>query len=573
MAENLPISTSPEKEKDEIRADLHIEELNLFQEEVPKIDTRKHLLQSIGDLEVARKSSVMFFENKLDLKADLHTKKVNENMFEVTGTEANNDIVNSLQTVTRMEKLSENVSPEKEGMDNIAQCNNDGIREPPQNVSEKRIKRNILKPGEIFQIAEESLPAAIPEIKSDEFPADINAEGPMGLPQKVSERDMEKHTWSPENLDISQKLETIMLADIPADVNLEGLKQIPTDTAKGDAKIGMLQLVQNFKMTERIPKHILSDIKYEHFTVKLNDKRLREMPQIVFKIHTLKYLHLNNNELKTLPENLGSLRNLEILSIEGNGLMSLPSEISLLYKLRVLNISHNQLSHLPKELSKLLTKLPEELSKLICLQEFDISHNALKEIPEGIGELKYLVSLTANNNCINQLPKSIISLSSLQHLNLSGNELVSLPDGLHHLHLLTDINFDGNSLIRPPQEVCKGKQLHTIVRYLESADERDDKILHKVLKIIAGNVPLEHFEFFCQKLQLTNAEIKDLENNRALELEGKISCALGIWKSENQILTPAEMTDQLIRILTMTGLHYLTNKVKALKLYTQAVKF
>lgn len=75
------------------------------------------------------------------------------------------------------------------------------------------------------------------------------------------------------------------------------------------------------------------------------------------------------------------------------------------------------------------------------------------------------------------IPKMFLKLTKCKYqlfsCILSGNELVSLPDGLHHLHLLTDINFDGNSLIRPPQEVCKGKQLHTIVRYLESADERD----------------------------------------------------------------------------------------------------
>lgn len=52
----------------------------------------------------------------------------------------------------------------------------------------------------------------------------------------------------------------------------------------------------------------------------------------------------------------------------------------------------------------------------------------------------------------------------------------SLPSDLHLLLQLKDINFDGNALVRPPVEVCKGKQLLTITRYLESADERDGKI-------------------------------------------------------------------------------------------------
>lgn len=48
-----------------------------------------------------------------------------------------------------------------------------------------------------------------------------------------------------------------------------------------------------------------------------------------------------------------------------------------------------------------------------------------------------------------------------------------MPAGLRHLYLLKDINFDGNSLFEPLQDVCKGKQLHPILCYLESADERD----------------------------------------------------------------------------------------------------
>lgn len=41
-----------------------------------------------------------------------------------------------------------------------------------------------------------------------------------------------------------------------------------------------------------------------------------------------------------------------------------------------------------------------------------------------------------------------------------------------------------------------------------------EKILGKVMQTITNNIPFEHFEFFCQKLQLKNAMIKTIESDR-----------------------------------------------------------
>lgn len=209
----------------------------------------------------------------------------------------------------------------------------------------------------------------------------------------------------------------------------------------------------------------------------------------------------------------------------------------------------------------------------MVLKELDVSYNELEEMPEGIGEMKSLVTLIANNNCLTKLPLSFSSLHNLQQLNLKENKILCLPSDMHLLLGLRDINFDGNALIRPPVEVCKGKQLVPITHYLESADKADEKILEKVLKIIATGIPFEHFEFFCEKLKLNSAIIKSIENNRTLLLEEKVYQALNNWKTANQGLTASAMTDQLIRILTMAGLYYLTNKVKAVKLCSRVVKF
>ncbi|XP_047933475.2 lanosterol 14-alpha demethylase isoform X4 [Anser cygnoides] len=406
-----------------------------------------------------------------------------------------------------------------------------------------------------------------------------------------------------------------------SDTNDTGeLNQELSEAVNADARPDTLSSAENPESAEKGSTFLMPEEKDENFTLRLNDKGLQDTPLLTFESQNLKRLFLHNNELKTLHLNVGNLTNLEILLLERNRLTCLPPEISFLHKLTVLNVSHNQLLYLPKEFSKLvnlkelflnhnnmdefpfalrsletlelagnklktlpdamadmeklkLTQIPEELSKLVCLRELDISHNALKEMPDSIGELEYLVHLIANNNDISQLPKSITSLRNLQHLDLSENRLKSLPAGLHHLHLLKDINFDGNFLFEPLKDLCRGKQLHPILCYLESANERDEKILRKMIEVIADNVASEDFEFFCQKLQLRQADIKSLENTRTLNLKEKIIKALDIWISENQDLTYAEMVDKLIRILVMTGMCDLTNKVKALKLYSQMVKF
>ena len=58
---------------------------------------------------------------------------------------------------------------------------------------------------------------------------------------------------------------------------------------------------------------------------------------------------------------------------------------------------------------------------------------------------------------------------------LLGNNLTALPSGIDNLISLKNINFDDNPLLRPPMEICKGKHLYTIARYLQRADERDGR--------------------------------------------------------------------------------------------------
>ena len=59
------------------------------------------------------------------------------------------------------------------------------------------------------------------------------------------------------------------------------------------------------------------------------------------------------------------------------------------------------------------------------------------------------------------------------YFSLLGNNLTRLSSAIYNISSLEEINFDDNPLMRPPMEICKGKQMHTITCYLQRADERD----------------------------------------------------------------------------------------------------
>ncbi|XP_054420166.1 leucine-rich repeat and death domain-containing protein 1 [Pteronotus mesoamericanus] len=319
----------------------------------------------------------------------------------------------------------------------------------------------------------------------------------------------------------------------------------------------------------------------------LGRNQIREIPPSISNMASLHILILCCNKFKTFPIEVCTLANLQVLDISENEIQKIPLEICNLRGIQKLNISSNQFINFPIELCQLqsleelnisqingrkLTRLPQALSNMTLLKGLDISNNAIREIPRNIGELRSLVSLNANNNQISYLPPSFLSLSKLQQLHLSGNNLTALPSGIHNLLSLKNINFDDNPLLRPPMEICKGKQLYTIARYLQRADERDEKILEKIFKTVANNITKTNFKFLCQKLNLAFSET-DMSTKSTVSSSERVHQALTRWKMESNNLSTAALRDQLIRALTMIGAYEIMDKITALKLSTCTIKF
>ena len=70
-----------------------------------------------------------------------------------------------------------------------------------------------------------------------------------------------------------------------------------------------------------------------------------------------------------------------------------------------------------------LKYFPEPIGKLKSLQVFHANRNKLKELPDSIGDLKSLKEFWIYENSLTSLPESIGELESLEELYLSDNKI------------------------------------------------------------------------------------------------------------------------------------------------------
>jgi Leucine-rich repeat (LRR) protein len=88
----------------------------------------------------------------------------------------------------------------------------------------------------------------------------------------------------------------------------------------------------------------------EIIKLKINNADLKEIPEIIFQIESLKELSLEENSLSRLQESVTDLKNLRYLNLAYNDFEKFPIEISAIKKLETLNISNNKIKELPCEI-------------------------------------------------------------------------------------------------------------------------------------------------------------------------------------------------------------------------------
>ncbi len=78
-----------------------------------------------------------------------------------------------------------------------------------------------------------------------------------------------------------------------------------------------------------------------------------DFPIEIYKLSSLKELHLGGNKLLEISPEIGNLKNLTYLNLNDNELSTLPTEIGNLHNLTSLDLSNNKLTTFPRELYNL----------------------------------------------------------------------------------------------------------------------------------------------------------------------------------------------------------------------------
>ena len=93
-------------------------------------------------------------------------------------------------------------------------------------------------------------------------------------------------------------------------------------------------------------------------------------------------------------------------------------------------------------------RLSQVVERMPCLEEVDVSHNALPLLPGSLfSHLPHLRVLNAASNALHTLPHTLAACPSLEELDLRGNAFLTLPlDTLAALPKLKLLHIQGNPL-------------------------------------------------------------------------------------------------------------------------------
>jgi len=191
----------------------------------------------------------------------------------------------------------------------------------------------------------------------------------------------------------------------------------------------------------------------------LVNAKIRELPESIGKLTSLKQLNVSNIKLETL-ESISNRTRLSINYIRPhfkeskNNIQHLPDSIKNLKNLESLNLSGNQITEIKgldrlknlRELSFFGCKISEikNLDQLTNLTSLDLGNNQIAEI-KGLETLTKLKSLNLGDNQITEI-KGLETLTLLNRLDLTSNEIPEVK-GLGALSRLNWLSLLHNPVV------------------------------------------------------------------------------------------------------------------------------
>ena len=227
---------------------------------------------------------------------------------------------------------------------------------------------------------------------------------------------------------------------------------------------------KGFKDLKKLPKEILSqssslkeldltgnEILFKVFkgfnsltNLNISKNKLKEIPQCITDIPSLKILDVSSNEISVLPQFLSCLKHLEEINISYNKFNEIPPHISNMEKLRRIHCAYNTITQFPQVLIDMkitsfnvagnqLDNFPTHIPNMQMLSQLIISDNSIRTIPDLCKELVNLQILDLHNNKISELPSGMFAkMTKLTKINALNNPLKSIPaiDKLPQLKVL-----------------------------------------------------------------------------------------------------------------------------------------
>jgi Leucine-rich repeat (LRR) protein len=139
-------------------------------------------------------------------------------------------------------------------------------------------------------------------------------------------------------------------------------------------------------------------------SIYLNDNILTEVPKFIYTMRQLVLLDLSENHLKTLPQNFTKLTRITNLSLSDNKIKhNIPDVIFKLTTLRILNVSNN-----------LIKSIPDNISSLENLEELNVSNSILEQVSSNILSLSSLTCMSMSIGNLIDWPQQLTQMSQLR---------------------------------------------------------------------------------------------------------------------------------------------------------------
>jgi hypothetical protein len=222
------------------------------------------------------------------------------------------------------------------------------------------------------------------------------------------------------------------------------------------------------------------------------------------RIHTFKYAEeiilegeADEAELRKLLLRMSTLRNLQTIRFRDNELKELPQEVANIKTLKTVTIESSRSmnfatlsARLPKTVTSLelidndLREVPAGLGTLGSLSRLKISGSERLNYEELVNQLAVLPSLrnlAIPVNYLTELPKNLPMLRSLQVLDVSNNVLTDLPSEASGLKALNNLSIQGNLLMNPVKDLEKFSG--NDIRYLAVDKELSDEEISQIKKM------------------------------------------------------------------------------------------